>query len=229
MALGARMNLWVVVPAYNEASVVGDVVTAVKHVWPSVVTVDDGSSDETAEAARLAGSRVVRHAVNLGQGAAIQTGIDYAIAQGASHICTFDADGQHAVEDIAALLSRLTEESADIALGSRTLGNSVGIPAARSVMLRGATLFTRWHTGLSVTDAHNGLRLFTLKAARTIRITQPGMAHASEILYQISKSNLKWVEVPVTITYTRYSLKKGQSAFNFVKILLDLASAAWSK
>ncbi len=216
-------RLYVVIPAYNEQAVVGDVVAAVRRSWPLVIVVDDGSTDATARVALRAGAEVLRHAVNLGQGAALQTGLEFALQRGATHICTFDADGQHNVGDIEVLVAKLQGDGLDIVLGSRALGRSVAIPPMRRVMLRAATAFTRRHTGLAVTDAHNGLRLMTAGAAERIRLTQPGMAHASELLYLVGKQDLRWAEAPVTITYSPYSLRKGQSLFNFVKIMLDLS------
>ena len=112
---------WVVVPAFNEAPVIRRNVTELRARFPYVVLVDDGSQDATASEALAAGAVVVRHAVNLGQGAALQTGIHYALAHGAAYIATFDADGQHHVEDLAAMLDLLQEQHLDIVLGSRFL------------------------------------------------------------------------------------------------------------
>jgi glycosyltransferase involved in cell wall biosynthesis len=187
-----------------------------------VVVVDDGSADATAELAARAGAEVLRHPINLGQGAALQTGIDYALLGGASHVVTFDADGQHRAEDIAALIAALSAHDADFALGSRFRGAAVDLPPLRRLMLRAATAFTRATTGLDVTDAHNGLRAMTRRGAARIRLRQNRMAHASEILHQIAASGLRYVEVPVMIQYSRYSLAKGQRASEFVVILLDL-------
>jgi len=186
------------------------------------VVVDDGSRDATAEAAARAGADVLRHPLNLGQGAALQTGIEYALLRGAERIVTFDADGQHRPQDVAVLLNALSAENADFVLGSRFLGSAVAMPPLRRLILRAATWFTRLTTGLNVTDAHNGLRAMSRRGASAIRLRQNRMAHASEILHQIAASGLKYVEAPVTIEYSRYSLAKGQRASEFVVILLDL-------
>jgi len=214
--------MYVVIPAYNEGPVVSRVVSEVKRAGYAVVVVDDGSSDATAEEARAAGARVITHPFNLGQGAALQTGIDYAVAQGAEVIVTFDADGQHRVSDIARLAEALVQERADFALGSRFLGQAPNLPPLRRLLLRAATAFTRLTTGMQVTDTHNGLRAMTRRAAAAIRLRQNRMAHASELLSQIAASGLRYVERPVTIEYTAYSLAKGQSLSDAVLILLDL-------
>src|SRR5215470_17833799 len=183
----ARAQVHVVIAAYNEATAIARVVTEVGRAGYSVVVVDDGSADSTADVARAAGATVVRHPFNLGQGAALQTGIDHALAQEAAFIVTFDADGQHRVSDISRLTDALVEERADFVLGSRFLGQAPNLPALRRLMLRAATQFTRLTTGLQVTDTHNGLRAMTRRGAAAIRLRQNRMAHASEFLGQIAR------------------------------------------
>jgi glycosyltransferase involved in cell wall biosynthesis len=212
----------VVIAAFNEASVIARVVSDVKRAGYPVTVVDDGSRDETAGVAQAVGAVVVKHPFNLGQGAALQTGIDHALAQGADVIVTFDADGQHRTTDIARLVQALVEERADFALGSRFLGHSPNLPLLRRLMLKAATLFTRLTTGLALTDTHNGLRAMTRRGAAAIRLRQNRMAHASELLGQIGDSGLHYVERPVTIEYTAYSLAKGQNMRDAVFVLLDL-------
>ena len=223
-----RAGMWIVIPAYAEESVVGGVVTLLRETYPRIVVVDDGSPDLTGQLARTAGATVLRHAVNLGQGAALQTGIDYARARGATSVCTFDADGQHPIEGIDAMIRALALGNVDIVLGSRFRTDSP-VPPLKRALLSAALLFTRLHARLAITDTHNGLRLFGPRALAAISITQPGMAHASEILHAIGTHKLRWVEVPTRIEYTDYSLAKGQSIFNAVKILLDLLFSALSR
>jgi glycosyltransferase involved in cell wall biosynthesis len=215
-------SIWVVVTAYNESSVISEVVKGIRQGGYSVVVVDDASSDDTGDRALSAGARVLRHPINLGQGAALQTGIAFALRNEAQYIVTFDGDGQHRPEDIASLTDALMQHQADFALGSRFLGNALDLPRLRRAILRLAVLFTRLTTGLKVTDAHNGLRAMTRRGASYIRLRQNRMAHASEILDQIARSKLAYVEVPVTIVYTAYSLQKGQRISNSVSILIDL-------
>lgn len=213
-------GLFVVVPAYNEAPAIGVVLHELRTVCPNVVVVDDGSTDGTDEAARTTASYVLRHPINCGQGAALQTGIDFALLHGAEFIVTFDADGQHRVEDIAALLSPILSGKYDIALGSRFLGTSVGMPPLRRKMLRLGVLFTRLVNGVNLTDAHNGLRAFSRRAAQRINLRLDRMAHATELIDQVRQSGLPFKEVPVQIRYTPYSLRKGQSTRGAIRIAL---------
>src|SRR5262249_10361204 len=150
-----RAQVYLVIPAYNEGPVISRVVAEVKRAGHAVVVVDDGSIDATAEHARAGGAAVITHPFNLGQGAALQTGIDYPLARAAEFIVTFDADGQHRVSDISRLVEALVQERADFALGSRFLGQAPNLPPLRRLLLRAATLFTRLTTGLQVTDTHN--------------------------------------------------------------------------
>ncbi len=219
-----QSTTWVIIPAYNEADVLAGVISRVALHRYRIVCVDDGSSDETASVARRFGCDVVVHPFNLGQGAAIQTGIDYALGQGAAVVCTLDADGQHNADDLPRLVRALEETGADFALGSRFLGNAVDMPAARRLLLIAATFFTRLSTGLKLSDTHNGIRAMTRRGAGCIQLRQERMAHASEVLMQIRKSGLRVIEVPVTISYTAYSLRKGQKLSSAFRVLADLAA-----
>jgi len=218
-------SVWVVIPAYNEGEVIGEVIRGLRCAWPRVVVIDDCSADATGAAAQAAGAVVLRHPVNLGQGAALQTGLRYALAQGAEAIVTFDADGQHRVEDIEVLLETQRQTGADVVVGSRFLGSAEGIPALRRLVLQAAVVFTRLTSGVALTDAHNGLRLLMRPAAARLRIEQNRMAHASEIVDQFHALGLKVAEAPVTIRYTEYSLQKGQRLDNAFHILLELLVA----
>jgi glycosyltransferase involved in cell wall biosynthesis len=219
-------KIFVVIAAFNEARMIGNVAAQLRRLGYPVVVVDDGSKDETRREALRAGALVVEHPFNLGQGAALQTGLDFALRAGAEVIVTFDADGQHSAADIPRLVQALDTCKADFALGSRFLANSSHIPASRRLLLKAAVAFTRLTTGLELTDAHNGLRAMTRRGAAAIRLRQNRMAHASEILSQIAASGLPYVEQPVTIQYTAYSLAKGQKAKDSVLILMDLVARA---
>lgn len=215
-------SLYVVVPAYREAEVIAQTVTALTDCIEHVVVVDDCSPDDTGARARAAGASVLRHPINLGQGAALQTGITYALACDAKYIATFDADGQHSVTDLETMLSVLVGKRLDIVIGSRFLGTTKGMPRSRSLFLQAALLFTKLTSGLPLTDTHNGLRVMTAETARKLAITQNRMAHASEIIDLIAHLKLKYQEVPVTIHYSAYSLNKGQNLSGSFDILIDL-------
>ena len=211
---------YVVIAAYNEGAVIRSVVGEVAARGYPVVVVDDGSRDDTAAAARIVGVTVLRHAVNLGQGAALQTGIDYALRRGARQLVTFDADGQHSVEDIPELIAALATH--DIALGSRFLTKDVvGATRSRRALLRTATMISNRLSGMKLTDAHCGLRAFRVTAAPTLRITQDRMAHASELLRKIQTGGLRVTEVAVTVKYTAHSMQKGQGGLQALRILFD--------
>ena len=216
-------DAWVVIPLFNESAVIGEVVRGVKEHFANVVCVDDGSTDGSGELAREAGAKVVRHPVNLGQGAALQTGIEYALSRpGMRYLVTFDADGQHQVCDALDMLERARAEDLAAVFGSRFLNDTVEAGLVRRIGLRLAVWVTRQSTGMRLTDAHNGLRVVRADAARRIRLRQDGMAHASEIVLHIGRTGLPWAEHPVHIRYTDYSRGKGQSSLNSVNILVDL-------
>ena len=214
-----RAGTFVVVPAYNEGVCIEQVLRELVAVYPNVIVVDDGSSDDTAAVAERVAPYVLRHLVNRGQGAALQTGLDFALRRQAQYIVTFDADGQHRVEDIAALVAPISAGECEITLGSRFLGETLDMPATRRITLRLAVLFTRVVSRVPLTDAHNGLRAFSRQAARQIRISMDRMAHASEIIDSIRQSGLPFREIPVQIRYTAYSLAKGQSLRDAVRIV----------
>jgi glycosyltransferase involved in cell wall biosynthesis len=216
-------DVWVVVPAYNEAEVIQASLSDVVRYFKNVVVVDDYSSDETGKIALSAGAHVCRHPVNMGQGAALQTGIDYALSKGATAIVTFDADGQHRAEDAERMVVRLQTAKLDVVLGSRFKGvAAIGISRGKAFFLKCATAYTRLTSRLDITDTHNGLRAMNRSAVEKIRIRQNRMAHASEILNQIAQLNLRYEEFPCVVHYSDYSRRKGQGILGAVEILFDL-------
>jgi glycosyltransferase involved in cell wall biosynthesis len=208
---------------FNEGEVLGDVIRAARQTFPNIVCVDDGSSDESVRIALEAGAVVVAHPINLGQGAALRTGLDYALTRAdADYFVTFDSDGQHRVEDALAMVERLDSEPLDVVIGTRFLDGRTKVGLLKRIVLRLAVLFERMRSGLKLSDAHNGLRAFNRKAATLIEIEQNRMAHASEITAQIGLHKLAYAEQPVHVLYTEYSRRKGQSLWNSVNILNDL-------
>ncbi len=220
----SNTDVWVVIPVFNEAQVLEQVVRQTLAVFPNVVCVDDGSGDGSVDAVLRTGAHLVRHPVNLGQGAALQTGLTYARAQpGARYFVMFDADGQHRLEDASAMLEVARSGEADVVLGTRFAEHARSVPLLKRIVLRTAVLLSPAGRRLKLTDAHNGLRVLTRPVADDLRITMNGMAHASEIVAYLGRSSWRVREVPVSIQYTDYSRSKGQSLLNGVNILFDLS------
>lgn len=215
--------VWIIIPAFNEGQVIGDVVAELRAVFDHVVCVDDGSRDDTAETALRAGAHVVRHPVNLGQGAAIQTGVEYARSQpGAAVFATFDADGQHRVKDVVSMVDRLRHGDVDIVIGTRFTGSTIShTPALKRLILRTAALLSPSSRRLGLTDAHNGLRVFNRTVADNLTLTMSGMSHASEFIQLIDENRWRVTEEPVEILYTDYSMSKGQPLLNGINIVFD--------
>jgi glycosyltransferase involved in cell wall biosynthesis len=219
-----RSKVWLVVPVYNEGKVIRQVVTEALATFPNIVCVDDGSWDDSSAQVRGSGAHLVRHPVNLGQGAALQTGIEYARSQpGAEYFVTFDADGQHQVADVLRMVERLRAEPIDIVVGTRFHGETGHIPLIKRVVLRTIVALSPTVRRLKLTDVHNGLRAFNRTVADQMNITLNGMGHASQVVSMIIKNSWRVAEEPVTILYTEYSMAKGQSLINGVNILWDTA------
>lgn len=217
-------DVWFVIPVYNEAEVLESVIRQVLAEFPNVVCIDDGSRDGSVAAVLRTGAHLVRHPVNLGQGAALQTGLSYARAQpGAEYFVTFDADGQHQVTDAAAMVALARSGVADVVCGTRFAGDEASVPLVKRMVLRTAVALSPAGRRLKLTDAHNGLRVLTRPVAEDLHITMNGMAHASEIVSYLGRSSWRVLEAPVSIRYTDYSRSKGQSLLNGVTILFDLS------
>lgn len=218
-------DVWLVVPCFNEGTVIEDVLSDARQTFPNIVAVDDGSADESAAAIHRAGAHLVRHPVNLGQGAAIQTGVEYARAQpGARYFVTFDADGQHQVKDVLAMIDRLRSEPVDIVVGTRfgrPRGAGDQVPAIKRIVLRTVVLLSPRTRRLGLTDAHNGLRVFNRRVAEELNLRMNGMSHASEFVELMDSRGWRVAEQPVDILYTEYSMSKGQSLLNGINILSD--------
>jgi glycosyltransferase involved in cell wall biosynthesis len=216
-------DVWLVIPLYNEESVIGDVVREARRTFRHVVCVDDGSSDASADRALGAGAVVVRHPVNLGQGAALQTGFEYTLSVPSMQwVVTFDADGQHQVDDVLEMLRLARADDLDAVIGSRFLDERTRPSWAKRAILRMAVAYTNATTHTRLTDAHNGLRVLSRGVVARIDITQNRMAHASELVAQLGEMDIRYAESPVHILYTDYSKGKGQSLWNSVNILVDL-------
>jgi len=224
MQLPSNPSIFVIVPAYNEGPVLRRGLDRLLGHSYEVVVVDDGSTDSTWALLADAPVHRLRHPVNLGQGAAIQTGMTYALQNGADVIVHFDADEQHQVGDIEVLTAPVLSGEADVALGSRFLRkeDADAIPFIRRLVLRAAVVVNGLLTGVWLSDAHNGFRVLSRRAAEAIDLRENRMAHASEILVQIRRAGVRYVECPTTIIYSEYSQEKGQSGWNAIRIVIDV-------
>lgn len=216
-------DVWIIIPAFNEAGIIGEVIADVRSVFDHVVCVDDGSSDGTGDIALQAGAHLVRHPVNLGQGAAIQTGVEYARRQpGAEVFVTFDGDGQHRVKDVVAMIDRLSDGDVDVVIGTRFGRPGLSRPPLlKRVVLRTAAWLSPRGRRLGLTDTNNGLRVFNKRVADGLDITMSGMSHASEFVMLIDEHQWRVAEEPVEVLYTEYSKSKGQPLLNGVNIIFD--------
>ena len=220
----SERDLFVVIPSYNEGDVLGRTVRELVPYGFSIVVVDDSSTVPASQ--QLSGLPVhyLRHTSNLGQGAALQTGTEYALLHGAEIIVHFDADGQHNPELIRKLIEPIRTGLCDVVLGSRFIDPSdrKQVPVKKQLLLKGGVIVSWLFTGLWLTDTHNGFRALSRAAAQRIKLTENGFAHATEILELLRRSRLRYMEVPTAIRYTEYSVSKGQSAFNSIDIVFDL-------
>lgn len=220
-------KIFVVIAAYDEEKAISDVVRGLKKEgYNNVIVVDDGSNDNTYREAQKAGATVLKHAINRGQGAALRTGMDYSLKHGAGIIVHFDADGQHNPKEVKDIIQPIMNGEADVTLGSRFLGRKSNVPLIKRIVLKLGVVFTFIFSGIWLTDAHNGFRAFSRKAAEKVEMRQDKMEHASEIIDQIKKKKIIYKEVPVTIRYTRHSMEKGQSPLNSIRIAARLI---WTK
>ncbi|HDP73773.1 MAG TPA: glycosyltransferase family 2 protein [Candidatus Woesearchaeota archaeon] len=220
-------DIFIVVAAYNEEKRILKAISGLQNFgYRNVIVVNDGSRDRTRELALSSGAVVLSHPVNLGQGAALRTGIHYALKAGADIIVTFDGDGQHQASEISRLVTPIIDRKADAVLGSRFIkkGSAVNIPSSRKFFLKAGVIFTRLVSRIRVTDTHNGFRALSRRAASRIDIKMNDMTHASEILDEIHKKKIKFVEVPVTITYSEESVMKGQKTSNALRIFAKMVN-----
>jgi polyprenyl-phospho-N-acetylgalactosaminyl synthase len=219
-----QIGVFAVVPCFNEGAVLRDTVRGLLAEGVQVVVVDDGSERPAAEICGDLPVHLLRHRVNLGQGAALQTGMDYALRAGADYLFHFDGDGQHDPKALGEMLTLLRSGTVDVVLGSRFLKpeHARAVPLAKRVVLRVGIAVSWLFSGLWLSDTHNGLRGFTSAAASRVRLREDGFGHATEILDEIRRTGVRYCEVPVWIRYSRYSQSKGQRLSNGVNILIDL-------
>ncbi|QQG52671.1 MAG: glycosyltransferase family 2 protein [Candidatus Falkowbacteria bacterium] len=209
-----------IIPAYNEAKNISEVIKRVNPFVDEIVVIDDGSQDEIAIIAQQAGATVLRHSINRGQGAALQTGNEYALKRGADIVIHFDADNQFQAEEIPELTAPIESGQAEAVLGSRFLSKKSDLPALKKKLIMPlARLINRWFFNIRLSDPQSGFRVLSRGAVEKIEITNDRMAHCSEILHQLFKNKIKTVEVPITVVYHEF----GQKFSGGVRIIKDLA------
>lgn len=215
-------DTWLLIPVYNEEKVITEVLRNAQRTFPNIVCVDDGSSDASAERIRELGVTLVCHPTNLGQGAALQTAIEFARRQHqARYFVTYDSDGQHRIIDAERLVGRLRRGASDIVFGTRFSGGQSRVPWLKRLLLKTAVRLNPWLRAMRLSDTHNGLRAFNTAVAGQIKLRQSGMGHASEFIALAYRNNWAVAEEPITVQYTSYSMAKGQPLLNGVNILFD--------
>jgi glycosyltransferase involved in cell wall biosynthesis len=222
-----------VIPAFNEGQVIYQTIKPIINAGYKVVCVDDGSTDDSAELASKAGAYVVKHMINSGQGASIQTGFQFIMQSpekfaDAEYVVTFDADGQHSLSDLAGFILAMEKDpDLDIVLGSRFVSTNFMGSRLKFYLLKLMAYISEYTLGVKLTDRHNGYRVIRKSKLGLFYIKSPGYEHADEFIYLISKNNLKYQEVATHIHYTEYSLSKGQPLINGVKMLFDRVINGW--
>ena len=204
-------NIFCIIPSYNEEKRIKKTIQDVKKIIKNIVVVDDGSSDKTYKKAKETDVTVLRHIINRGQGAALQTGNEFAYKKGAEAVIHFDADGQFVANEIPQLLKPLLNNECDVSLGSRFIDSAPKIPFTKKYILFPiAHLINYVLLGVKLTDPQSGFRALNRTAMKNILIEQDGSAHCSEILYKTNINKLRIKEVPMTVIYNEY----GQSLFD---------------
>ena len=216
-------SIFIIVPGFNEALVIRQTIEALLAKKYSIVVVDDASTDDTRKALLGLPLYYIRHLSNLGQGAAIRTGMQLALEKGARYLVTFDADGQHDTNDIEKMIAIMQQEKADIIFGSRFLqGAATNVQTSRRMVLKTARFINYLASGILLSDANNGLRAMTREAALKMQITENRSSHNAQVQNMVKKHQLKYAECPVNICYSAYSKKKGLRNINSIRILYDL-------
>ena len=221
--MALNTDIFVIIPCYNEAAVIRNTVIEVLRHGYNVVIIDDSSKDNSKNELKGLPVYYLRHRVNLGQGAALQTGIDFALKKGAKYFVTFDADGQHDSDDIPGMVTLLEKEEADIVFGSRFLpGAKTNVSRSRSFALNLGRYINYFTSGILLSDSFNGMRIFSKPAAEKIKLTENRMSHPVQLLMLTAAGKLKYAEYPVAIHYSDYSKKKGLKNKDGIKILIEI-------
>ena len=195
------MKIVVGIPAFNEGKNIANIILKLQKIVDEVIVCNDGSSDSTGEIAEKLGADVINHPKNLGYGGAIGSIFSRSKEIGADILVTFDADGQHRLEDIETVLRPIKNNEADIVIGSRFLGNSESIPTYRKLGIKAITKISNFETDLNITDSQSGFRAYNKKTIQMLNISDRGMGVSTEILIKANKSGFTISEVPIQVLY----------------------------
>ena len=216
-------KVFIVIPAKDEGRRIGSVLGHIRELgYGNIVVVDDGSEDDTQQVAERYNATVLKHLLNMGAGAATQTGIQYALQQGAEIIVTLDGDHQHLPSDIALLVNTLLEKDVDVVIGSRFLGNNPNIPWIRILYNKIGNVITLLFAGLMVTDSQSGMKALRAGFARKSVIQRNGFEFCMEIIKNMRIHKASWCEVPISVNYTRETMAKGQNFWSGVNMVFRL-------
>ena len=196
------MKITIGIPAYNEEKNIAKIITKLKKITDSIIVCDDGSSDMTSEIAKNLGVIVISHKKNMGYGAAIRTIFEKSAEIGSDILVTFDADGQHRIEDVSRVLHPLENSEADIVIGSRFLGKQSNVPNYRKLGIKVITQVTNSSIKTKLTDSQSGFRAYSKQVLSKISLSEVGMGISTEILIKASSKGLRITEVPITILYS---------------------------
>ena len=222
-----QLRVCVVIPAYNESSVIKDVINDVIKTFKSssyqaeIVVINDASKDNTAEVASKSGATVINHILNSGAGGATATGLSYAQQNNFDIACTMDADGQHASKDVLEGVNQLIKRRADLLIGSRLINNE-GMSKVKVIGNKGLSFITYILFGINSTDSQSGLRIFSKRTLEQLRWKTSGYEFCSEMLWRANQLRLVIDEYPIQAIYTDYSKSKGQNNWNAINIVKSL-------
>ena len=223
-------KVYILIPVFNEEKKIESVISDLSKYFINIIAVNDGSTDSSRDILKSLDVTLLNHSINLGQGAAISTGFKYIQnLNNAKAVVTFDADGQHSVEDAKAFAKEILSCDEEVIFGSRFIKNKANIPFLKKIVLSIVVLFTNRFSRTKLSDAHNGLKAIKKDSLKKIDITIDGFGFESQIIHQVSKKNMTYKELPTNTIYTSYSKNKGQKLINGLIILEDLFKSRGAK
>ena len=196
------LKITIGIPAYNEEKNIASIITKLKKITDSIIVCDDGSSDMTSDISKNLGAIVITHKKNMGYGVAINSIFQKAKELNIDLLVTFDADGQHRVEDIEKVVEPIKNNTADLVIGSRFLDKKSNVPNYRKIGIKVITKITNASIKKKLTDSQSGFRAYNKQVLSQISPSDIGMGISTEILIKSSSKGLRIMEVPVTILYS---------------------------